>query len=191
MSWVSCVFPDLCVLVCVCTCTSYICLGYLFFSSGWVSIMAEALKSYHIMEASHAARTLANLDRETVCEKYQDGVYVLHPQCRTRWASHEFKWSFFYTGKWFYLQLKERERPTKERSKKLIVPISVGSPFPFCFPCFQLVVCPGLGKSCAWKQPLSCCSPYPFPRWGRMESSRDRPSEEPPCPHSFFTPSIS
>ncbi|CAH7310243.1 Serac1 [Phodopus roborovskii] len=51
--------------------------------SGWVSLMAEALKSYHIMEASHAARTLANLDRETVREKYQDGVYVLHPQCRT------------------------------------------------------------------------------------------------------------
>jgi hypothetical protein len=53
-------------------------------SSGWVSLMAEALKSSHIMEASHAARTLANLDRETVGEKYQDGVYVLHPQCRTR-----------------------------------------------------------------------------------------------------------
>ncbi|XP_049991744.1 protein SERAC1 isoform X3 [Alexandromys fortis] len=51
--------------------------------SGWVSLMAEALKSFHIMEASHAARTLANLDRETVHEKYQDGVYVLHPQCRT------------------------------------------------------------------------------------------------------------
>ncbi|XP_030105707.1 protein SERAC1 isoform X2 [Mus musculus] len=51
--------------------------------SGWVSLMAEALKSSHIMEASHAARTLANLDRETVGEKYQDGVYVLHPQCRT------------------------------------------------------------------------------------------------------------
>ncbi|XP_033619188.1 protein SERAC1 isoform X2 [Fukomys damarensis] len=51
--------------------------------SGWVSIMAEALKSQHIMEASHAARTLANLDRETVQEKYQDGVYVLHPQHRT------------------------------------------------------------------------------------------------------------
>ncbi|XP_076782814.1 protein SERAC1 isoform X1 [Arvicanthis niloticus] len=51
--------------------------------SGWVSLMAEALKSCHIMEASHAARTLANLDRETVGEKYQDGVYVLHPQCRT------------------------------------------------------------------------------------------------------------
>ncbi|XP_008585241.1 PREDICTED: protein SERAC1 isoform X3 [Galeopterus variegatus] len=50
--------------------------------SGWVSIMAEAVKSHHIMEASHAARTLANLDRETVQEKYQDGVYVLHPQCR-------------------------------------------------------------------------------------------------------------
>ncbi|XP_012880038.1 PREDICTED: protein SERAC1 [Dipodomys ordii] len=51
--------------------------------SGWVSIMAEALKSQQIMEASHAARTLANLDRETVQEKYQDGVYVLHPQYRT------------------------------------------------------------------------------------------------------------
>ncbi|XP_063126740.1 protein SERAC1 isoform X2 [Rattus norvegicus] len=51
--------------------------------SGWVSLLAEALKSCHIMEASHAARTLANLDRETVSEKYQDGVYVLHPQCRT------------------------------------------------------------------------------------------------------------
>lgn len=35
------------------------------------------------MEASHAARTLANLDRETVQEKYQDGVYVLHPQYRS------------------------------------------------------------------------------------------------------------
>ncbi|XP_054578429.1 protein SERAC1 isoform X3 [Eptesicus fuscus] len=51
--------------------------------SGWVSLLAEALKSHHIVEASHAARTLANLDRETVREKYQDGVYVLHPQCRT------------------------------------------------------------------------------------------------------------
>ncbi|XP_006868541.1 PREDICTED: protein SERAC1 [Chrysochloris asiatica] len=52
-------------------------------SSGWVSLMAEAMKSQQIMEASHAARTLANLDRETVRERYQDGVYVLHPQFRT------------------------------------------------------------------------------------------------------------
>ncbi|XP_053448751.1 protein SERAC1 isoform X2 [Nycticebus coucang] len=51
--------------------------------SGWVSIMAKAMKSRHIMEASHAARVLANLDRETVQEKYEDGVYVLHPQHRT------------------------------------------------------------------------------------------------------------
>ncbi|XP_047715923.1 protein SERAC1 isoform X3 [Prionailurus viverrinus] len=51
--------------------------------SGWVSILAEAMKSPRIMEASHAARTLANLDRETMREKYQDGVYVLHPQYRT------------------------------------------------------------------------------------------------------------
>ncbi|XP_058591763.1 protein SERAC1 isoform X3 [Neofelis nebulosa] len=51
--------------------------------SGWVSILAEAMKSPRIMEASHAARTLANLDRETMREKYQDGVYILHPQYRT------------------------------------------------------------------------------------------------------------
>ncbi|XP_023370393.1 protein SERAC1 isoform X2 [Otolemur garnettii] len=51
--------------------------------SGWVSIMAKAMKSRQIMEASHAARVLANLDRETVQEKYEDGVYVLHPQHRT------------------------------------------------------------------------------------------------------------
>ncbi|XP_027702436.1 protein SERAC1-like isoform X1 [Vombatus ursinus] len=51
--------------------------------SGWVSILAEAAKSPHVVHASHAARTLANLDRETVQEKYQDGVYVLHPQYRT------------------------------------------------------------------------------------------------------------
>jgi hypothetical protein len=63
---------------------SHQCLRDLFSSPGWVSIMAEALKSHHIMEASHAARTLANLDRETVQEKYQDGVYVLHPQYRAR-----------------------------------------------------------------------------------------------------------
>ncbi|XP_037376487.1 protein SERAC1 isoform X1 [Talpa occidentalis] len=53
------------------------------FCSGWVSILAEAMKSPQIMEASHAARTLANLDRDTVREKYPDGVYVLHPQYRT------------------------------------------------------------------------------------------------------------
>lgn len=51
--------------------------------SGWVTILAQAMKSPHIMEASHAARSLANLDRETVRDKYQDGVYVLHPQYRT------------------------------------------------------------------------------------------------------------
>ncbi len=49
---------------------------------GWVSVLAEMMQSPHVMQASHAARALANLDRETVKEKYQDGVYVLHPQTR-------------------------------------------------------------------------------------------------------------
>ncbi|XP_061100132.1 protein SERAC1 [Conger conger] len=51
--------------------------------SGWVSVLAEMMQSPHIMQASHAARALANLDRDAVQEKYQDGVYILHPQCRT------------------------------------------------------------------------------------------------------------
>ncbi|XP_044531408.1 protein SERAC1 [Gracilinanus agilis] len=51
--------------------------------SGWISILAEAVKSPQVIQASHAARTLANLDRETVQEKYEDGVFVLYPQYRT------------------------------------------------------------------------------------------------------------
>ncbi|XP_044024384.1 protein SERAC1 isoform X2 [Siniperca chuatsi] len=50
--------------------------------SGWVSVLAEMMQSPHAIQASHAARALANLDRETVKEKYQDGVYILHPQTR-------------------------------------------------------------------------------------------------------------
>ncbi|KAM3861649.1 protein SERAC1 [Diretmus argenteus] len=51
--------------------------------SGWVPVLAEMMQSPHVMQASHAARALANLDRETLKEKYQDGVYVLHPQSRS------------------------------------------------------------------------------------------------------------
>uniref|UniRef100_A0A8C6KAD6 Protein SERAC1 n=1 Tax=Nothobranchius furzeri TaxID=105023 RepID=A0A8C6KAD6_NOTFU len=52
------------------------------FQSGWLPVLAEMMQSPHIMQASHAARALANLDRDTVTEKYQDGVYILHPQTR-------------------------------------------------------------------------------------------------------------
>ncbi|XP_073417102.1 protein SERAC1 isoform X1 [Dendrobates tinctorius] len=51
--------------------------------SGWISFLAEAMKSPYVIQTSHAARALANLDRDTVNEKYLDGVYVLHPQHRT------------------------------------------------------------------------------------------------------------
>ncbi|XP_059842553.1 protein SERAC1 isoform X3 [Hypanus sabinus] len=51
--------------------------------SGWIGILAEVMKSPHVIQASHAARALANLDRDTVEEKYQDGIYILHPQYRT------------------------------------------------------------------------------------------------------------
>lgn len=51
---------------------------------GWVSVLAEMMQSPHVIQASHAARALANLDREMVQEKYQDGVYILHPQTRDK-----------------------------------------------------------------------------------------------------------
>ncbi|XP_062912635.1 protein SERAC1 isoform X2 [Mobula hypostoma] len=51
--------------------------------SGWIGILAEVMKSPHVIQASHAARALANLDRDTVEEKYEDGIYILHPQYRT------------------------------------------------------------------------------------------------------------
>ncbi|KAM9298619.1 protein SERAC1 isoform 3-T4 [Morus bassanus] len=51
--------------------------------AGWVSVLAEVMKSPHVIQSSHASRALANLDRETVKEKYPDGVYVLHPQYRS------------------------------------------------------------------------------------------------------------
>lgn len=49
-----------------------------------MSVLAEMMQSPHVMQASHAARALANLDREMVKEKYQDGVYILHPQTRDK-----------------------------------------------------------------------------------------------------------
>ncbi|KAF5900259.1 protein SERAC1 isoform X1, partial [Clarias magur] len=51
--------------------------------SGWLPVLAEMAQCPHIIQASHAARALANLDRDAEEQKYPDGVYVLHPQCRT------------------------------------------------------------------------------------------------------------
>uniref|UniRef100_A0A4W3IFY7 Protein SERAC1 n=1 Tax=Callorhinchus milii TaxID=7868 RepID=A0A4W3IFY7_CALMI len=51
--------------------------------SGWIAILAEVMKSPNIIQASHATRALANLDRDTVQETYEDGVYILHPQFRS------------------------------------------------------------------------------------------------------------
>uniref|UniRef100_A0A8C5TFH7 Protein SERAC1 n=1 Tax=Malurus cyaneus samueli TaxID=2593467 RepID=A0A8C5TFH7_9PASS len=51
--------------------------------AGWVSVLAEVMKSPHVIQSSHASRALANLDRDAVKEKYLDGVYVLHPQYRS------------------------------------------------------------------------------------------------------------
>lgn len=53
---------------------------------GWLPVLAEMTQSPHIIQASHAARALANLDRDAEVQKYQDGVYILHPQCRPRYS---------------------------------------------------------------------------------------------------------
>ncbi|XP_078587725.1 protein SERAC1-like [Branchiostoma floridae x Branchiostoma japonicum] len=55
--------------------------------AGWVTILSSLMKSDHISLVTHAARALANLDRDTCNpEKYQDGVYLFHPQDRSREA---------------------------------------------------------------------------------------------------------
>ncbi|XP_072025746.1 protein SERAC1-like [Amphiura filiformis] len=54
--------------------------------AGWVTVLAKWMKSNVTPLASHAARALANLDRDSCKEKYDDGVYVLHPQTRKRAA---------------------------------------------------------------------------------------------------------
>lgn len=61
--------------------------------SGWLSILAEMMQSPHVTQVSFAARALANLDRESVVEKYQDGVYILHPQTRNGWGQPSFYFS--------------------------------------------------------------------------------------------------
>lgn len=54
------------------------------YAVGFLPVLAAMAQSPHIMQASHAARALVNLDRDAEVQQYQDGVYVLHPQCRTR-----------------------------------------------------------------------------------------------------------
>ncbi|NWS39396.1 SRAC1 protein, partial [Probosciger aterrimus] len=58
-------------------------IGNMALDERWISVLAEVMKSPHVIQSSHAARALANLDRDTVKEKYLDGVYVLHPQYRS------------------------------------------------------------------------------------------------------------
>lgn len=84
--------------------------------SGWVSVLAEMMQSPHVMQASHAARALANLDRETVKEKYLDGVYILHPQTR---ASRSKQTCSSSTGFWGQLSRRGgRKTATRWRKRR-------------------------------------------------------------------------
>ncbi|XP_022097729.1 protein SERAC1-like [Acanthaster planci] len=52
--------------------------------AGWVTVLASWMKSNYIPLAAHAARALINLDRDGATEKLDDGIFLLHPQTRTR-----------------------------------------------------------------------------------------------------------
>ncbi|XP_070540656.1 protein SERAC1-like isoform X2 [Ptychodera flava] len=51
--------------------------------SGWVTLLASWMKSKYIPLSMHASRALANLDRDFSKEKYEHGLYIIHPQFRT------------------------------------------------------------------------------------------------------------
>ncbi|XP_064631236.1 protein SERAC1-like isoform X2 [Lineus longissimus] len=53
------------------------------FSSGWVGLLHSWLSSDDLNLSSEAARALANLDRDFGRRKYEDGVYLYHPQYRS------------------------------------------------------------------------------------------------------------
>uniref|UniRef100_H2YVV1 Protein SERAC1 n=1 Tax=Ciona savignyi TaxID=51511 RepID=H2YVV1_CIOSA len=52
--------------------------------SGWITLLAEISKSGHASLRTQASRGLANLDRDSMKEKFSDGVYVLYPKHRSK-----------------------------------------------------------------------------------------------------------
>jgi hypothetical protein len=56
------------------------------FITGWITILAEWIGSSDLTLSLHAARTLANLDRECVSCIYEDGIYLINPTFRKRYA---------------------------------------------------------------------------------------------------------
>lgn len=53
------------------------------FRAGWVKILATWMRSPTIAVSLPAARALANMDRDTVSEVLEDGLYLLHPVYRS------------------------------------------------------------------------------------------------------------
>nr|XP_026691433.1 protein SERAC1-like isoform X1 [Ciona intestinalis] len=52
--------------------------------SGWITLLAEISKSGHASLRTQASRGLANLDRDALKDKFNDGVYVLYPKLRSK-----------------------------------------------------------------------------------------------------------
>ncbi|XP_037282655.1 protein SERAC1 [Rhipicephalus microplus] len=55
------------------------------FRAGWVGILARWLRSSEVLLSFPAGRALANMDTDSLLPaKYEDGIYLLHPQYRLR-----------------------------------------------------------------------------------------------------------
>lgn len=52
---------------------------YDIFRTGWVKVLAKMMRDSKVELNLPAGRALANLDRDTVTAKYEEGVYLLHP----------------------------------------------------------------------------------------------------------------
>nr|CAB3265980.1 protein SERAC1-like [Phallusia mammillata] len=52
--------------------------------SGWVTLLAEFSKSGNAPMRMQASRALANLDRETMKDVFEDGAYLVYPRYRSR-----------------------------------------------------------------------------------------------------------
>lgn len=57
-------------------------LHYDIFHSGWVRLLAKMMRSNTVELSLPAGRALANMDRDTVNEKYDEGVSLLYPMYR-------------------------------------------------------------------------------------------------------------
>lgn len=55
-----------------------------YFFTGWLTVLSKWICSKDLVLSLHAARALANLDRDYVSCIYEDGVHLIHPIFREK-----------------------------------------------------------------------------------------------------------